>query len=121
MSTHYFENGSVHLKVKLEIPVTITSALMFRLVGLEMGLMLICLFINNPEAQVHSFIRRSILKHAAQHCFWFDLRYAGCGLGGFSSSKFILTIQEYLRRRVETWRLSRGLGRANRRIHPVLE
>ena len=68
MSTHFphFENGSVHLKVKLEIPVSITSAIMFRLVGLEMGLMLICLFINNPEAQVHSFIRRSLLKNAAQ-------------------------------------------------------
>ena len=33
----------------------ITSVLIFRLVGFEMGLMLICLFFNNPEAQVHSF------------------------------------------------------------------
>ena len=54
----WVQNGSLHLK--LEIPVIststnliITSVIMSRLVGFEMGLMLICLFLNNPEAQVH--------------------------------------------------------------------
>ena len=31
----------------------ISSVSIFRLAGFEMGLMLICLFLNNPEAQVH--------------------------------------------------------------------
>ena len=37
------------------------------------------------------------------------------------STLYYLVSQEYLRRRVATWRLSRGLGRADRRIHPVME
>ena len=58
----YFEsNGSLegqtwntrHQHCNVWTSLIITSVIMFRLVGFEMGLMLICLFLNNPEAQVH--------------------------------------------------------------------
>ena len=37
----------------------------------------------------------------------------------FPPTLFKVTKQEYLRRRVAAWRVSRGLGRSDRRIHPM--